>query len=254
MKDTIAKAIPPQLSFINNQLSIEKLLPLCLFLTALLHSTAAFADTQNAKELPIEYGSAVVEKVNAVEVGYIFLCDVKDWPDVIGTNIRVKLDRLVPPAIVTQEGKPNSFFDLQTKNFINTALSKANTITLNNIKRAETFGIIAEVVVDSNSLAELLIENGLAGLCTDKETVKKKEQIRKTPGWTSFVTSRKTKKVKSRTQPGKESGWTASKNGKVFHSSDCSFNKRISPENLIKFDSRAHALRTGRRPCKTCKP
>ncbi len=138
MKDTIAKAIPPQLSFINNQLSIERPLPLCLFLTALLLSTAAFADTQNAKELPKTYGSAVVEKVNAVEVGYIFLCDVKDWPDVIGTNIRVKLDRLVPPAIVTEEGKPNSFFDLQTKIFINTALSKANTITLNNIKRAET--------------------------------------------------------------------------------------------------------------------
>ncbi len=164
----------------------------------------------------------------------------------IGTNIRVKLDRLVPPAIVTQEGKPNSFFDLQTMNFINTALSKANTITLNNIKRAETFGIIAEVVVDSNSLAELLIENGLAGLCTDNETVKKKEQIWKMPGPTSFVTSRKTKK--------EGSGWTASKNGKVFHSSDCSFNKRISPENLIKFDSREHALQTGRRPCKTCRP
>ena len=254
MKDTIAKAIPPQLSFINNQLSIERLLPLCLFLTTLLLSTVAFADTQNAKELPKTYGSAVVEKVNAVEVGYIFFCDVKDWPDVIGTNIRVKLDKLVPPAIVTQEGKPNTFFDLQTKNFIDTALSKANTITLNNIKRAETFGIIAEVVVDSNSLAELLIENGLAGLCTDKETAKKKEQIRKMTGPTSFITSRKTKKVKSRTQPGKALGWTASKNSKVFHRSDCSFNKRISPENLIKFDSREQALQTGRRPCKTCKP
>jgi len=231
-----------------------KLLSLCLFLTALLLSTVAFADTQNAKELPKTYGSAVVEKVNAVETGYIFYCDVKDWPEVIGTNIRVKLDRLVPPAIVTQEGKPNSFFDLQTKNFINTALSRANTITLNNIKRAETFGIIAEVVVDSNSLAELLIENGLAGLRTDKETVKKEEQVRKMPGGISPVTSRKAKKVKSRTQSGKALGWTASKNGKVFHRSDCSFNKRISPENLIKFDSREQALQTGRRPCKTCRP
>ena len=99
---------------ISEPLPGTRALGLCLFLTALLLSTVAFADTQNAKELPMTYGSAVVEKVNAVETGYIFFCDVKDWPDVIGTNIRVKLDRLVPPAIVTQQGIPNSFFDLQT--------------------------------------------------------------------------------------------------------------------------------------------
>lgn len=233
-----------------------RFLPLYLFLTGLVLSTSAFSDNQNAKELPKTYGSAVVEKVNTVEAGYIFFCDVKDWPEVIGTNIRVKVDRLVPPAIVTKEGKPNTFFDLQTKKFIGAVFSKANTITLNNIKRAETFGIIAEVVVDSNSLAELLIENGLARLCSDKEMVKKKEQNRKRPSGTGFATSRKAKKDKRRTQPVKKegAGWTASKNGKVFHRSDCSFNKRISPENFITFDSREQALQTGRRPCKTCRP
>lgn len=46
----------------------------------------------------------------------------------------------------------------------------------------------------------------------------------------------------------------ASKNSKVFHKADCSSAKRIKPENLVKYGSKGEAIKTGKRPCKRCKP
>jgi hypothetical protein len=48
--------------------------------------------------------------------------------------------------------------------------------------------------------------------------------------------------------------YVASKNSKVFHKRDCRAAARISPENLIGFNSREEAINSGRRPCKICKP
>ncbi len=49
-------------------------------------------------------------------------------------------------------------------------------------------------------------------------------------------------------------GYVASKNSKVFHKPDCSSARRIKPENLIDYNSRAEAIKAGKRPCKICKP
>jgi micrococcal nuclease len=51
-----------------------------------------------------------------------------------------------------------------------------------------------------------------------------------------------------------ECTYVASKNSKVFHRPDCKWVKKISPKNLIGFKTREEAIRSGRRPCKTCKP
>ena len=48
--------------------------------------------------------------------------------------------------------------------------------------------------------------------------------------------------------------YVASKKSKVFHRTDCSWAKRISPKNLVGYDSRAKAIKAGKRPCKLCKP
>jgi len=48
--------------------------------------------------------------------------------------------------------------------------------------------------------------------------------------------------------------YVASKNSKVFHRPDCPSAKRIKPENLVGYSSRAEALKAGKRPCKHCKP
>jgi len=48
--------------------------------------------------------------------------------------------------------------------------------------------------------------------------------------------------------------YVASKNSKTFHKSTCSAARRITEANLLRFDSREAALRSGRRPCKICNP
>ena len=48
--------------------------------------------------------------------------------------------------------------------------------------------------------------------------------------------------------------YVASKNSKVFHKPDCSSARRIKPENLTDYNSRAEAIKAGKRPCKRCKP
>ncbi|MBW2004081.1 MAG: hypothetical protein JRI72_05620 [Deltaproteobacteria bacterium] len=46
----------------------------------------------------------------------------------------------------------------------------------------------------------------------------------------------------------------ASRNSKVFHRPDCKWAKKIKAGNLIGFKSREEAVKSGRRPCKSCGP
>jgi len=48
--------------------------------------------------------------------------------------------------------------------------------------------------------------------------------------------------------------YIASKNSKVFHRPQCRWAEKISPENLVSYNSRDEAINAGKRPCKQCKP
>jgi len=48
--------------------------------------------------------------------------------------------------------------------------------------------------------------------------------------------------------------YVASKNSEVFHKPQCSSVKRIAAGNLTGYNSRAEAIKAGKRPCKRCKP
>ena len=52
----------------------------------------------------------------------------------------------------------------------------------------------------------------------------------------------------------KEWKYVASKKSKVFHRPDCKWSKKIAPGNLVGFKSREEAIRSGRRPCRSCEP
>jgi len=54
--------------------------------------------------------------------------------------------------------------------------------------------------------------------------------------------------------PVAEYKFVASKNSQVFHKADCSSARRISPENLIGYNTTDEATQAGKRPCKRCKP
>ncbi len=48
--------------------------------------------------------------------------------------------------------------------------------------------------------------------------------------------------------------YVASKQSEVFHRPDCKWARKISPGNLIGFNIRDEAVRSGRRPCRSCGP
>jgi len=48
--------------------------------------------------------------------------------------------------------------------------------------------------------------------------------------------------------------YVASRKSKVFHYPYCQWALRIHPSNLIGFNTRKAAIKTGRRPCKICNP
>jgi hypothetical protein len=51
-----------------------------------------------------------------------------------------------------------------------------------------------------------------------------------------------------------EYAYVASAQREVFHQPDCEWAKKISHQNLVGFKSREDAIKSGRRPCKVCKP
>lgn len=190
------------------------------------------------------YGNALIAKVIAVDNVYTFRCDVKGWPDVIGSDITVRISGIAAPLIVAQEGKPNRFFQTQAKKFLTAYLSDSKTIDLKNIRRGQDFSIIADVIADSNSLAEIMIENGLAR----RITMTRQQQNLKTPH--SIAANRRREENK---EPN-TAVYVASKNSKVFHKSTCSSARRMTDKTRLTFSGRQQAGQSGRRPCKICKP
>ncbi|MCK5175463.1 MAG: hypothetical protein KAR47_18860, partial [Planctomycetes bacterium] len=179
---------------------------------------------------------------------YTFRCDVEGWPDVIGSDIPIKINGIAEPVIVAEEGKPNRFFQMQAKKILSTHLSRSETISLHNIKRGTDFSLIADVVIDSNSLAGVLIENGFARRLTEDE-------IKKTNPITAFPRTLNALNANHQRPAGKNannSNYLASKNSKVFHEPSCRFAKSMDEKTVLKFSTKEHAIRSGRRPCKVC--
>ena len=193
------------------------------------------------------YAPASVEKIVSVQKGFIFHCDVKDWPAVVGENIGIRINGIATPMIVAEMAGPNPFFELQAKKFLESTLGNAKVIGLENIRRGQTFSLIADVKVDGKGLAESLIENGLARryVAEEEKAEKLQSAVKRTKPMLA-VSPKKTAK--------KKSWYVASKNSKVFHRPGCSFVRRISEDNIVKFTSKEKALQTGRRACKTCSP
>ena len=46
----------------------------------------------------------------------------------------------------------------------------------------------------------------------------------------------------------------ASRDREPFHTLNCSWAKKISPENAVYYNTRDEAVKDGHRPCKVCRP
>jgi len=112
--------------------------------------------------------------------------------------------------------------------------SKPKQIVLKNIQRGKQFCLLADIEVDGQDLCDLLVEKKLA------------QKVIEVP---------QSEKTNSDSPPvANESGYIASKSSKIYHRPTCPHAKRIDPAKSVRFSSREEAEKTGRRPCKTCKP
>ena len=233
-----------------------------VFVFLLVLSAVCFAAKESEQSIQTKqsktYGNAEVEKIIQVNKGLSFHCNIKDWPAVIGENINVKIDGI--QLIQSKEKqspqnrkKTSKAVNARIKEFVKSTLNEAESIQLKNIKRGKRFCILADVVVDGQNLAVVLIEKHLAQLQKVKEPGKEKLHKNKKTNTSAAVALDKPEKTTKTNMP-VQVKYVASKNSKVFHLSTCSHADRISAQNQVSFDMRNQAVQTGRRPCKTCQP
>lgn len=182
-------------------------------------------------------------------------CNIIGWPDIVGKNLKIQINSIdIPPAINPEN---MAFYSDRLNKFITKKISKDSTITLSHISRCENeFALLADVKVDGLSLARILIQEGFAVKRVIKEE-KPTPQANKEPApqieQKPVEQSPPIKNVETSKQE-QQNSYLASKNSKIFHCSKCRFATKISPENLIVFDSYEDAIKSGRKPCETCNP
>lgn len=188
------------------------------------------------------YGDARVIEVSRIDESCVLYCDIKDFPPIIGRNMPVKINGLRTSASIVENQKIRTFLNVLLKAKTNSS----KIIQLKNIQRGEKFCFLADIEIDGKDICDLLVENGLAHRII---TVSGAETQRQT-------SSQLTRSQASRTsvQRSPKNTYVASKTSKIFHRIDCSHAKRISPERAVYFSSRQEAAKTGREPCKVCKP
>ena len=80
---------------------------------------------------------------------------------IIGEKIAIRVNGIDTPEIRGKCAK-EKYDAKQGKQMVADILKEAETITLRNMKRGKYFRIAADVIVDGESLAEMLIEAGMA--------------------------------------------------------------------------------------------
>ncbi len=118
-----------------------------------------------------------------------------------------------------------------------------------NIRRGETFSIIADVFINGENLARKLLEQDFA---------LKTEDIEALPG-NGLLINPDNNTEKLNDKPGNSSQkvsetFVGSKNSKVFHRRTCRYAATISSDNLVTYKDKESAQSKGKRPCKSCLP
>jgi FlaG/FlaF family flagellin (archaellin) len=207
------------------------------------------------QESPSDYGQAVVENVLRVNSQCQIICDIQDWPAIIGKEMPIQIRGL----------DPQQTFDFPTRQFILETLSDAlkqnpspadpalvstvepnkpaePKILIKHIQRSHAFCLIADVQVNGQDLAQILVDKGYA----KKLIIPKTATVDPTTPATADNTNAAT--------PAVADGFVASKSGKVFHKPTCPHAKRIQDNTKVVYQTREEAVSSGRRPCQTCNP
>lgn len=206
---------------------------------SVLTLSTVYAAASDAPTAPATYGSAVVSRVLKVDAACMLYCDIEAFIPLIGVNIPVQLNGIEIPG---ERATPDVVAFLEKRLMPKgDADAIAPTIVLNNMRRGETFCIVADITVDEKDLAEMLVQEGLA-----RRIIRLGEETAQPQSGDGSPSAQPAQEA--------EDGFIASRTSRVFHRPTCSHARRLDTTKAITFNTRAEAEQNGRRPCKTCKP
>lgn len=116
----------------------------------------------NAQSLKdMSFGSAVVSEVTSVYDGDTFRANIKGFPKLVGHRMSIRILGIDTPEM-KGKCKKEKLLARKAKKFTVSMLRSAKVIELRNIKRGKYFRLLADVYVDEVSIAQELLDQGLA--------------------------------------------------------------------------------------------
>lgn len=128
-----------------------------LFALALVFITGVcFASSDTA-----DYGNVTVTEVTSIYDGDTFRVTIAHWPPIVGNRISVRVKGIDAPEL---KGKCEQEKQLarKAKQATVAMLRAGRKIELRNLQRDKYFRLLADVYVDGQSLAQMLLKSGLA--------------------------------------------------------------------------------------------
>ncbi len=127
-----------------------KALIVCLLLATSLHANG-----------PKTYGELNVTEVIKVIDGDTIKVNIDHVHPLIGERISVRLAGIDTPEM-SSTNKNVRALALKAKTFTESLVDNAHSIRLTNLRRDKYFRILAEVILDGESLSDKLLKSGLA--------------------------------------------------------------------------------------------
>ena len=121
-----------------------------------LATIIAFSTLIEAKD----YENIRVSQITSVYDGDTFRVNINSYPPIIGERMAIRVSGVDTPELrgkCTQE----KTLAREAKQFTVSKLRSAKVIELRNLQRGKYFRIVADVYVDSDNLANMLIKNNL---------------------------------------------------------------------------------------------
>jgi endonuclease YncB( thermonuclease family) len=126
-----------------------------LYIILLLFLSLCFA-------VPVKtYGNVTVSRVVSVYDGDTIMVDIDEYPPILGQSISVRIFGIDTPEIKSKNPKETERAE-QVKDYVQNLLKNAKVVELRNMQKDKYFRILADVYVDKQSIADLLIKKGYA--------------------------------------------------------------------------------------------
>jgi len=129
---------------------------LIFLLTIILTCIISIAQAGN-KTYGDFYGVTYVKNYDGDTITF----DIPYLPPLIGENINIRVDGLDTPEIKGKCKKEKALAK-EVRNYVTLLMLNAHQIDLLNTKRGKYFRIVADVMIDNESLTQILLDKGYA--------------------------------------------------------------------------------------------